>query len=255
LTGVLSIFDRARKHWTIIAARADNACFQQQHPDFIPPPPAAMYDAYGSASFRAYWGVGQYGASRCRPYPQASARSRARLRVGLWSRPHSQASAAVFAERAALWHRLQQESIAWCRTAIENVTFAVNEFSPPLPFGERQFDAIYAISVLTHLSVEQQDSWIKELRRVAAINGCLILTTNGTRSAATMLLPEEQDRFQKEGVVIRGRVEEGKRCFLSYHHPSYAREHLFSGLRICEHIPGIKGAPATEQDIWVLRIL
>jgi hypothetical protein len=112
--------------------------------------------------------------------------------------------------------------------------------------------ALYAISVLTHLSVARQNSWLEELRRIAAINSCLILTTNGARAAA-ILLPDEQDRFQKDGVVIRDRVEEGKRCFLSYHHPSYVREHLFSGLQICDHFPGFAGAPGTEQDIWVVR--
>jgi hypothetical protein len=80
----------------------------------------------------------------------------------------------------------------------------------------------------------------------------LILTTNGEESAK-ILLPKELARFRNDGIVIRSGVEEGRRCFLAYHHPEYVRMHLFSGYRICEHIPGLGEASVIGQDIWVLR--
>jgi hypothetical protein len=90
--------------------------------------------------------------------------------------------------------------------------------------------------------VVQQKRWLEELSRVAAVNGCLILTTNGLR-ARTILFPDEQDRLHQDGVLSRDRVEEGKRCFLSHHHPSYVREHLFFWLQICE----LRAQPPTER--------
>jgi hypothetical protein len=38
----------------------DNENFCREHPDFVPPPLAAVHDAYATISFRSYWAVGQY---------------------------------------------------------------------------------------------------------------------------------------------------------------------------------------------------
>ncbi len=43
------------------------------------------------------------------------------------------------------------ETIAWCRRNIAGVTFEVNGLEPPLPFPAAWFDAVYALSVFTHL--------------------------------------------------------------------------------------------------------
>lgn len=213
-----------------------------------------MHDAYASVSFRSYWEGGQYLAHwladlirEHHPTPE---------RVLEWGC----GPARILRHLPELLPKGTQffgtdynhESISWCTRTIKNIRFVDNELSPPLPFPGQHFDLIYAVSVLTHLSVAQQDTWMKELRRVLRPNGCLILTTNGEQTAK-ILLPKEFARFQKEGVVIRGEVQEGKRCFLSYNHPAYAKDHLFLGLQVCEHIPGLPGAAATEQDIWILK--
>jgi SAM-dependent methyltransferase len=251
--GLLHTLEPLRQSWSVIKERAKNAEFRRRNPDFVPPPLAIMHDAYGSVSFAAYWSNGQYLARLLadlirKHQPTAE-------RVLEWGcgpgriirhLPTLLPSAQLFGVD------YNKQSIAWCRAAIKNISFAENELSPPLPFAARHFDVIYAVSVLTHLSVAQQVAWIRELRRVAKPNGCVILTTNGEQTT-TILLPKERERFWKDGVVIRGRVEDGKRCFLSYHQPAYAREHLFSHFQVIEHAPGLPGAPATEQDIWVLR--
>jgi SAM-dependent methyltransferase len=254
--GLLAGVEWLYRRWSVTDDNPENEDFCREHPDFIPPPLALMHDAYGSISFRAYWDDGQY---------------MARLLTGLIQKHHPAPERVLewgcgparilrhlpglLPEGTQLFGTdYNKESISWCKQTVSNINFVENELTPPLPFAKQYFDAVYAVSVLTHLSAAQQVAWMKELPRVLCPNGILILTTNGQQSAKR-LLPKEYARFQNEGVVIRGGVEEGKRCFLSYHHPEYARTHLFSGLQVCDYMPGLPEelAVATEQDIWVLR--
>jgi SAM-dependent methyltransferase len=249
--GLLTAAEQFRYRRALSASSQDNRVFRREHPEFIPPPLLAMYDAYATVSFRHYQETGLQ-----------TARVIAAL-VNKWA-PNAEAvfewgcgPARVIRNLPSLLPQgtrlfgtdYNKESIAWCRRVFKNIYFADNELAPPLPFGEKSFDVIYAISVLTHLSVEQQKAWIQELRRVLRPNGCLILTTHGEDSAK-ILLPYEHAQFQKNGVVIRSGVQEGKRCYLAYHHPGYARDELFAGLNVREHITR---NPIVGQDIWVLQ--
>ena len=172
----------------------------------------------------------------------------------MWPRRDFAAFAIVAAKRyRVLRYGLQQTKHLVVQGCHQKCHFHRQRTLAPTPLCGRLFlDAIYAVSVLTHLSAAQQDAWINELRRVLHPSGCLILTTNGEQSA-TILLPKELARFRNEGIVIRSGVDEGRRCFLAYHHPEYVRTHLFSGLQIYEHIPGFAEADTIGQDIWVLR--
>ena len=259
--GLLRGAERLHLHWTAARTKNDNARFCHEHPGFLPPPSAAMHDAYGSVSFRSYWEGGQRGARALaklilshQPKPE---------RILEWgcgpARILGHLPGMLLDSTQFFGTDYNKESISWCRRAIGNITFSENQLSPPLSFVEKHFDVIYAVSVLTHLSVSQQDAWINELRRVLPPNGCLIVTTHGEQSAK-LLLPHEYARFRDEGVVVRSGVEEGKRCFLSYHNPSYARKHLFADFQICERIPGdsptaaaLWGVTGVEQDTWIVR--
>src|SRR3954463_710191 len=42
--------------------------------------------------------------------------------------------------------------VEWCRHALPFAAFGTNRRSPPLDYGDRQFDFVYAISVFTHLT-------------------------------------------------------------------------------------------------------
>jgi SAM-dependent methyltransferase len=258
---LLTQVERLYVHWTTRQGQNDNAKFCREHPDFIPPPMAAIHDAYGATSFRSYWDGGRHTAEWLAGlihthHPDVG-------RVLEWgcgpARILRHLPEFLPAGTQLFGTDYNQESIAWCKRTIEKITFSENALSPPLPFEGGSFDVIYAVSVLTHLSAHQQDAWIKELRRLLRPKGHLILTTHGEKSAK-VLLPHEYARFQKDGIVIRGSVEEGTRCFLSYNHPDYAKNHLFSGMRVCEHIPGhsaeatsLWGATNVEQDTWILQ--
>ena len=51
--------------------------------------------------------------------------------------------------------------VNWCRSHLRFAEFELNQLEPPLPFGERMFDFIYAFSVFTHLSAPLQSAWLR----------------------------------------------------------------------------------------------
>jgi SAM-dependent methyltransferase len=109
-------------------------------------------------------------------------------------------------------------TVRWCRDNIEGVEFSENGLEPPLPYEAESFDAIYCISVFTHLAKTTQRAWVKELARVMRPGGLLIASFHGDASRS-FLLPAERRRYDGGEVVIRGNVREGNRTFVSYHPP------------------------------------
>lgn len=66
-----------------------------------------------------------------------------------------------------------------------------------------------------------------------------------------LVLPDELEIYQKEGLFIRGNIEEGKKMFWACHSPSYVTEVLFTNFEVLEHLPG--EFPYTAQGYWILR--
>jgi SAM-dependent methyltransferase len=251
-TGLLELAERIRTLWVEARAGRDNRSFCKEHPDFVVPPLALLVDITGHASFRKYWACSNTVRSvvdlieKHHPNPERV------LEWGCGPARILRHLPEFLPQGTQLFGTdYNRESIRWCKEAIPGITFAENGSFPPLPFAENYFDVIYALSVLTHLSVSQQDAWMKELRRVLRPGGHIILTTHGEYSG-TLLTATELLRFQDEGFVVRDRVQEGSRSFAAYHHPDYARNHLFAGFQVREHIPG-SSAANTWQDTWVLQ--
>jgi SAM-dependent methyltransferase len=211
-----------------------------------------MYDVQGEVSFRHYWDWGIEAASLLdeliRKYQPGA------KRVLEWgcgpARVIRHMPGLLPGGTECFGTDYNRDAISWCQLAIKDVMFVENELSPPLPFAGEYFDVIYALSVLTHLSLKEQRAWVVELCRVLRPSGCLILTTHGIQSAS-VLLPSEYARFENEGAIVRSGAEEGKRCFATFNHPDHARNHLFAGLHICEHRP--ESANRHQQDFWILR--
>jgi len=60
-----------------------------------------------------------------------------------------------------------------------SVDIVNNSFNPPLPYPESFFDAIYSISVWTHLNPRDQVVWLKEIHRVLRIGGIALISFIG----------------------------------------------------------------------------
>lgn len=72
---------------------------------------------------------------------------------------------------------VDEAAIAW--GSQHDRGFFANPYSPPLPFGDDEFDLLYAISVFTHLPSEAQHPWLAEVARVLRPGGLALITTQG----------------------------------------------------------------------------
>jgi SAM-dependent methyltransferase len=252
--GLLGSVEWLNRRWGIAKSNADNDRFCREHSDFVPPPLAAMHDAYGTISFQSYWEGGQYFARVIAEL--IAAHHQAPRRILEWgcgpARIMRHLPRLLPSETELFGADYNDESITWCTATFPSIKFVQNALTPPLPFDRGFFSVIYAVSVFTHLSIKQQKGWAHELARLLADDGVLIFTVNGDR-AAHLLLPHERSRYEAEGVVIRDHVKEGTRCYLAYNRPDYVSSSLFPGLTIAAHKPGYPSAPGTEQDVWALR--
>jgi SAM-dependent methyltransferase len=71
------------------------------------------------------------------------------------------------------------DAIAWAQRHLEP-RFVTNEATPPLPFGDAEFDLVYSYSVFTHLGEHLQFGWLAELSRVLQPGGLALVTIHGS---------------------------------------------------------------------------
>lgn len=79
---------------------------------------------------------------------------------------------------------IDAEAIAWCRENLRGGSFEVAPLWPPSPLPDASLDAVFGISVMTHLTAEAQDAWLKELRRLLKPGGLALITFHGKGATA-----------------------------------------------------------------------
>jgi SAM-dependent methyltransferase len=79
------------------------------------------------------------------------------------------------------------EPVEWCRQNLSFGQFSVSQHFPPLDYPDNHFDAVYAISVLTHMSLDAHYLWMKEIWRILKTNGIAIFTVQGPSLLPTLL--------------------------------------------------------------------
>jgi SAM-dependent methyltransferase len=87
------------------------------------------------------------------------------------------------------------EAVAWCNENIEGGFFAVSALYPPLPYADASFDAVLAVSVMTHLNRGDQALWLKELSRVLRPDGLLVASVHGAAAAQAFGVPLPPDIY------------------------------------------------------------
>lgn len=86
---------------------------------------------------------------------------------------------------------INEEAIKWCLSGLPH-SFMVSDIKPPLAFDDDYFAVVYGISILTHLSHEDQTEWIEELIRVTKQGGIIILSFHGFDSLLRMKLGKRE---------------------------------------------------------------
>ena len=140
--------------------------------------------------------------------------------------------------------------VGWCRAHLPFAEFAVNRAASPLNFAAGTFDFIYAISVFTHLTEENQQFWMGELTRVLKPGGHLLITVHGT-TRLQQLTQEQRGQFEAGRVVVIHSRYSGRNMCATYHPEQYVRDVLCRDLKIVAFKPG--GARDANQDVFVLQ--
>ena len=83
--------------------------------------------------------------------------------------------------RGELWGcDIDAEAIVWdCANLAPLAAFRVNGAMPPTSFAQGEFDAVYSVSVFTHLPEEMQFAWLSELRRIVRPGGVVVASVHG----------------------------------------------------------------------------
>jgi SAM-dependent methyltransferase len=94
------------------------------------------------------------------------------------------------------------DAIEWCKAHLQGAQFLTTAPEPPLPYPDAHFDAIYCLSVFTHLDEAMQDLWLAELSRLLKPGGVLLLSVHGV-AAAKQLDPAGRDILANVGFLHR----------------------------------------------------
>jgi SAM-dependent methyltransferase len=248
------MYNTAKFHFVVSKAKANNETFVREHPGFSVPSLELCYDAYGHVSYPDYFASGKkHAAFFAGLMNEHGLRDAAVLEWGCGpARVIRHLGASLAGSPSLAGSDYNAETIAWCRENIPGIRFEKNELAPPLPFAAESFDAVYALSVITHLSAKMHDEWREELLRVLKPGGLLIVTAHGDWYREHHLLPAERAMYDAGHLVVRGEIEEGKKWFAAFHSPVYMREHFFAGMDIAQHL--VHPLPGSiEQDVWIAR--
>ena len=152
---------------------------------------------------------------------------------------------------------IDKDLVTWCANNLSNIQWQVNGYQPPMNYADNSFDLIYAISVFTHLDEKFQDSWLKELQRIAKPEATIILSVHG--DFCINLLPESrQKEVRRKGFGYM----EGATGWLkldklpdfyqtSFHTENYIREHWSNYFDITDYVArGINN----HQDVVILKV-
>ena len=115
-------------------------------------------------------------------------------------------------------------SVDWLNANLSPPFAAIrNSEQPPLPWGDRSFDLILAISVFTHIT-DQWSAWLCELHRLLDRGGLLAATFLGAGMSESIARePWVEDRIGMNALKPGLTWDQGGPCVL--HSPWWIREH------------------------------
>ncbi len=144
-----------------------------------------------------------------------------------------------------------KKSIEWCKNNLPGISFNSNTLEAKLPYEDNFFDAIYGISIYTHLSEDLHYSWTDELQRILKPGGVLFITSHGDAFMGK-LTAAEVETYKEGELVVRGMTEEGHRTFTAYHPEKFMKK-LFSKMTVLDHIEIPSTTGKAQQDVWLVR--
>lgn len=252
--GLLKIADTVKYWQHRMRTASSNRVFQRENPDFPVPPHDLAFDAYNHADWKGYLVEGHQHACVFARIMKENFSSN-NTRVMEWGCGPGR----VIRHMPELLQGQTTEivgtdynprSISWCDEHLDGITFVHNGLMPPLPFPDGHFDAMYNLSVFTHLGEETQQAWVQELWRVLKPGGTLISTTHGGKCQHLLATKADRNKYEAGQIVIQGKYREGKKWYFAIHPENYVKNELlkeFSDVRLYLG----DGYDKMRQDIWI----
>jgi SAM-dependent methyltransferase len=230
-TGLLGVAERVAIRQDVAEAQSANAAFLARDRDLNLPPADLVRRTYGSADLRSYH---QWGRQNAEEIEEVLARhcDLSSARIAEWGCGLGRLAVHLAPKMDYTGFDIDPSSLDWCRENLQG-TYLKNDPMPPLPAEEASFDAVFAVSIFTHLSKAQHRVWSQEILRVLRPGGVFTFTVHGEEQAAN-LLTEERKRFDRGELVTRGGVSRGSRTYLAYHPEAFVRQGLLSGFEEAE---------------------
>jgi len=145
-----------------------------------------------------------------------------------------------------------EQTIDWCKKNISGVSFNLNAIHPPLNYADSFFDIVYGISIFTHLSLENHNSWMDELHRITKPGGIILLTTQG-QASKIKLSEKEKKLFDAGHLVIRSNEKEGHRIFSAFQPPPFMKKIFSEKWQTLKHTEGGIQNGEPQQDTWIIQ--
>lgn len=256
-SGLSSLADQIRYRVMRIKNQSKNKLFKAENPNIPLPPPYMVYESF-QMDYRKYFTGGKEDAewiiSLTSPYSTLN-----HAKILDWgcgpARIIRHLPQLLGPTNKYFGTDYNAKTISWCKQYLgHSITFSQNELSPPLHYPADEFDLIYGISILTHLSEKNHYTWINELFRIISPTGVVMLTTHGD-AFVEKLTSTEAATYHDHHIVSRSKTKEGHRTFGSFHPPAILRnifEHC--GFKVVEHLPGKRiTASYISQDVWILK--
>lgn len=242
-----------RRHSLRTALR--NRHWRQDHSEELPvPPPDLIWEVVNHADIESFLAGGRERATAIERAFAAAGYDLGQARRVLDFGCGCGRVLRHFADRVATeWYGsdVNERLVSWCHDHLPFAHFATNGLEPPLAWEDGFFDAVYAISVLTHLDEELQERWLAEMQRIVSPDGAVLVTTHGD-AWLDELDDGEAARYRNGAIVVRSSQAPGSNLCETYHPPAYFRAVAGRHFALVRHLP--QGTPAQRvQDIWVLR--
>lgn len=251
--GLLYGVDRMHYFFKRLQFSSKNQRFLKQHPELKFPPSYVLYETY-RMEYQSYFEDGKQTAkdivaliSKYIPLE-----NKAILDWGCGPARVVRHLPKLLPQSKIFGSDYNEAIIRWCNKNIPGVEFKRNQLEPPLEFGENFFDAVYAVSIFTHLSEENHFKWINEIDRVMKPEGIFLFTTQGN-AFIKKLSTNEKEKFLKNELVVRGDVKEGYRTYSAFQSESFVHSLLGNRWKVLMFTPGNLQNWGPEQDTWIVQ--
>ena len=140
--------------------------------------------------------------------------------------------------------------VNWCAENLPG-TFAQNQVTPPLNFPDEHFDAIWLLSVFTHLRFETQNEWLQELARIVKPGGTVVITFHDEHHPGMDLIGMAAETLIEKQTHIHNDQAEGSNFISTFQTQDYTRKQFSEWFDVAEMVPSQQ--TALVQAAAVLR--